>query len=202
MTLICFAGPAQSPSFKTTKNFIPNTQSARFLYFCTQPRKATKLNYMSNIAIFPGSFDPITIGHVDLIKRALPLYDKIIVAIGVNSQKKYLFSLEERLEWLREVFADEPKVEVGHFSGLTAHYARQIGARYLLRGLRNASDFDYEKTISQLNNIVGEGIETIFLISQPAYSHISSTIVREIIIGGGDATPFVPEALRERFKST
>ncbi len=104
---------------------------------------------MSNIAIFPGSFDPITIGHVDLIKRALPLYDKIIVAIGVNSQKKYLFSLEERLDWLREVFEDEPKVEVGHFSGLTAHYARQIGARYLLRGLRNASDFDYEKTISQ-----------------------------------------------------
>jgi len=152
---------------------------------------------MSNIAVFPGSFDPITVGHVDLIQRSLPLFDRIIVAIGVNSQKKYLFSLEERLHWLEEVFREEPKVEVGQFEGLTAHYARAIGARYLLRGLRNASDFDYEKTISQLNNIVGQGLETIFLISQPAYSHISSTIVREIIKGGGDASPFLPEPLRE-----
>lgn len=152
---------------------------------------------MANIAVFPGSFDPITVGHVELVQRALPLFDRIVVAIGINSQKKYLFSLEERLHWLREVFKDEPKVEVGQFEGLTAHYANQIGARYLLRGLRNASDFDYEKTISQLNTIVGDGVETIFLISQPAYSHISSTIVREIIKGGGDASPFLPEALHE-----
>ena len=109
---------------------------------------------------------------------------------------EYLFKLEERLHWLREVFQDEPKVEVGHFTGLTAHYAQQIDAHYLLRGLRNASDFDYEKTISQLNHIVGEGLETIFLISQPAYSHISSTIVREIIKGGGDARPFLPDQVR------
>jgi pantetheine-phosphate adenylyltransferase len=152
---------------------------------------------MSKIAVFPGSFDPITTGHVELVQRALPLFDRIIVAIGVNSQKKYLFSLEERLHWLEEVFKDEPKVEVGKFEGLTAHYAKEIGAKYLLRGLRNASDFDYEKTISQLNNIVGEGIETLFLISQPAYSHISSTIVREIIKGGGDARPFLPKALHK-----
>lgn len=152
---------------------------------------------MSKIAVFPGSFDPITVGHVELVQRALPLFDRIIVAIGVNSQKKYLFSLEERLHWLEQVFKDEPKVEVGQFEGLTAHYAKEIGAQYLLRGLRNASDFDYEKTISQLNNIVGEGIETLFLISQPAYSHISSTIVREIIKGGGDASPFLPEVMRK-----
>ena len=151
---------------------------------------------MTKIAVFPGSFDPITVGHVDLVKRSLPLFDKVVVAIGVNDQKKYLFKLEERLHWLREVFQEEPKVEVGHFTGLTAHYAQQIGAHYLLRGLRNASDFDYEKTISQLNHIVGEGLETIFLISQPAYSHISSTIVREIIKGGGDARPFLPEQVR------
>ena len=150
---------------------------------------------MSNIAVFPGSFDPITVGHVELVQRALPLFDHIVVAIGVNTQKKYLFSLEKRLHWLEEVFKDEPKVEVGQFEGLTAHYANTIGARYLLRGLRNASDFDYEKTISQLNTIVGGGVETFFLISQPAYSHISSTIVREIIKGGGDASPFLPEAL-------
>lgn len=147
------------------------------------------------IAVFPGSFDPITVGHVEIVKRALPLFDKIVVAVGVNANKRYLFSLERRLEWLRLVFNDEPKIEVGHFEKLTAHYCQRIGARFLLRGLRNASDFDYEKTISQLNHIVGGGIETVFLISQPEFSHISSTIVREIIVGGGDAQPFVPPGL-------
>jgi len=147
------------------------------------------------IAVFPGSFDPITIGHVDLVRRALPLFDKIIVAIGINAQKKYLFPLDQRLEWLRVVFAEEPKVEVDSFERLTADYCKRIGANYLLRGLRNASDFDYEKTISQLNHIVGDGLETIFLIAQPGYSHISSTIVREIIKGGGDASPFLPESV-------
>ncbi len=146
-------------------------------------------------AVFPGSFDPITRGHVELVKRAVPLFDRIVVAVGVNSQKSHLFDLEQRMEWLREVFADEPRVSVDSFEGLTAHFCKRIGARYLLRGLRNASDFDYEKTISQLNEIVGEGLETIFLISQPAYSHISSTIVREIIKGGGNASPFLPEGL-------
>lgn len=148
------------------------------------------------IAVFPGSFDPITSGHVDLVKRAVPLFDKIVVAMGINSQKKYLFSEKQRLDWLEHVFADEPKIEVGHFEKLTAHYCQEIGAKYLLRGLRNASDFDYEKTISQLNQIVGDGLETVFLISNPAFSHISSTIVREIIKGGGDATPFLPEGLK------
>ena len=149
------------------------------------------------IAVFPGSFDPITSGHVDLVKRAIPLFDKIIVAIGVNTTKKYLFTLEQRLNWLEKVFEHEPKVTVSHYENLTAHYCLKIKANFLLRGLRNASDFDYEKTISQLNNIVGHGIETIFLISQPAYSHISSTIVREIIIGGGDVNPFLPKELHD-----
>jgi pantetheine-phosphate adenylyltransferase len=144
------------------------------------------------IAVFPGSFDPITVGHVDLVRRALPLFDKIIVAVGINSTKKYLFPLEQRMEWLRQVFAKYPQISVDSFENLTAHYCQRIGARYLLRGLRNASDFDYEKTISQLNHIVGDGIETVFLISQPEFSHISSTIVREIIVGGADATPFIP----------
>jgi len=148
------------------------------------------------IAVFPGSFDPITVGHVDLVKRAMPLFDKIIVAVGVNSIKKYLFPLDQRLEWPRQVFAAYPNVEVDYFENLTAHYCQRIGARYLLRGLRNASDFDYEKTISQLNHIVGDGIETVFLISQPEFSHISSTIVREIIVGGADATPFIPKEIQ------
>lgn len=147
------------------------------------------------IAVFPGSFDPITIGHETLVRRAMPLFDKIIVAIGINSTKKGLFPIETRTRWLRAVFADYPQVEVDTFEKLTAHYCRRVGARYLLRGLRNASDFDYEKTISQLNHIVGDGIETVFLIAQPEESHISSTIVREIITGGGDASPFLPKAV-------
>ena len=144
------------------------------------------------VAVFPGSFDPITSGHVDIVQRAVPLFDKIIVAIGENAQKKYLFTLDQRLAWLRDVFASEPKVEIRYYHGLTAHFCREIEANYMIRGLRNASDFDYEKTISQLNSIVVENLETVFLISRPNYSHISSTIVREIIKGGGDATAFLP----------
>jgi pantetheine-phosphate adenylyltransferase len=148
------------------------------------------------ICVFPGSFDPITSGHVDLVKRALPLFDKIIIAIGINAQKKYLFSLEQRQEWIKEVFKDEPKVSVDTFENLTADYCKRVEAAWILRGLRNASDFDYEKTISQLNFIVGKGVETLFLISQPAFSHVSSTIVREIIKGGGDASPFLPKEIK------
>ena len=147
------------------------------------------------IAVFPGSFDPITVGHVQIVKRALPLFDKIIIAVGVNSQKKYLYSLEERLAGIARVFSDEPNVEVDKHEGLTAHYCIKKNAGYLLRGLRNASDFDYEKQLSQMNQIIGEGVETVFLISQPEYSHISSTLVREVIKGGGDASAFLPKKL-------
>lgn len=147
-------------------------------------------------AVFPGSFDPFTKGHEELVKRAIPLFDKIVIAIGENSQKKYLFSLEQRMKWINEVFKNSPSVEVDKYEGLTAHFCQKIKADYLLRGLRNASDFDYEKTISQLNAMVGDGLETIFLISEPQYSHFSSTIVREIIKGGGDATPFLPESIK------
>ncbi len=145
------------------------------------------------IAVFPGSFDPITVGHVDIVRRAAPLFDKVVVAIGVNSQKKYLNSLEQRVAWLESVFSEDDNIEVDTYENLTAHFCNKIGAKYLVRGLRNASDFDYEKTISQLNQIVGEGLETVFFISQPQFSHISSTIVREIIKGGGDASSFVPD---------
>ena len=148
------------------------------------------------IAVFPGSFDPITIGHVDLVKRAIPLFDKIIIAVGLNSKKKYLFSLEKRLDWLHDVFKDDDTVNIDYFEGLTVHFCKKVNARYVIRGLRNASDFDYEKTISQLNNNLGDGLETIFLISKPEYSHISSTIVREIIKGKGDASQFLPKEIK------
>ena len=117
------------------------------------------------IAVFPGSFDPITTGHLDIVQRALPLFDKIIMSIGVNSVKKTLFDLDQRMEWLNQVFKNYDKVDVGTFEGLTVHYCEKVGAKYLIRGLRNGSDFDYEKTISQLNNIVGDDIETVFFLS-------------------------------------
>ena len=148
------------------------------------------------IIVFPGSFDPITTGHVDLVRRALPLFDKVIIAIGINSQKQTLFSLEERKTWIENVFSDDDRVSVDVFEGLTVHFCQKVNAHYLLRGLRNASDFDYEKTISQLNQIVGDNVETLFFISKPEFSHISSTIVREIIKGGGNAKPFLPEGVQ------
>lgn len=147
-------------------------------------------------AVFPGSFDPITTGHVDLVKRALSLFDEIIIAIGVNSQKQTLFSVDNRKKWIEKVFEGEPKIKVDVFEGLTVHFCKKVDAHYLLRGLRNASDFDYEKTISQLNHIVGEDVETLFLISKPEFSHISSTIVREIIKGKGNARPFLPDGVQ------
>lgn len=154
---------------------------------------------MEKICVFPGSFDPITKGHEDLVRRAIPLFDKIYVAVGVNSSKKTLFSLDQRTSWLQDVFREADNVIVDHFEGLTVEYCRKIKARYLLRGLRNASDFDYEKTISQLNYIVGEGIETLFFIAHPEYNHISSTIVREIIRGKGDVKAFLPDAIHGDF---
>lgn len=144
------------------------------------------------IAVFPGSFDPITIGHVDIVKRSIPLFDKIIVAIGVNTQKKYLFSLEKRTEWIKEVFKDYPTIEVSSYIGLTINYCKEIGAQYLLRGIRSASDFEYEKTIAHLNHTMESEIETILMLSASEYSSISSTIVREIILGKGDVSKFVP----------
>jgi pantetheine-phosphate adenylyltransferase len=114
----------------------------------------------------------------------------------MNSQKSALFPLEQRIEWIHDVFTDEPKVTIDTFEKLTAEYCKKVSAHWILRGLRNASDFDYEKTISQLNFIIGEGVETFFLISQPQFSHISSTIVREIIKGGGDASPFLPKEVK------
>lgn len=145
------------------------------------------------LAVFPGSFDPITNGHIDLVERAVPLFDKIIVSVGINNQKTALFSLEQRMTWLKKSFENYPTISIDTFEGLTVNYCKKIGANFLLRGLRQSSDFDYEKTISQLNHIIGDKIETIFLISKPEYSHISSTIVREIIKGHGDVSKFVPE---------
>lgn len=148
---------------------------------------------MNKIAIFPGSFDPITLGHVDIVKRALPLFDEIIISIGINTQKKYLFPLEQRIAWIQDVFKNEPKVKVESYTGLTVNFCKQRGVKYILRGIRSAADFEYEKTIAQLNSMMMPEIETFLILSSPELSAISSTIVREIIIGNGDTDKFLPK---------
>lgn len=144
------------------------------------------------VALFPGSFDPITVGHVDIIRRALPIFDKIIIGVGTNSEKKALFSLEKRMDWIQRIFQREPKIEIVHFQGLTAEYCVHFNIQHIIRGIRNAADFDYEKTISQINYTIGNKVDTLFFISLPEYGHISSTLVREIIKGKGDVSYFVP----------
>lgn len=147
---------------------------------------------MANKAVFPGTFDPITIGHVDVVNRNINLFDEIIVAIGNNSSKKYLFSLEQRLKWIREVFKNQPKVTVTSYEGLTVDFCIQHDAHYILRGIRSVSDFDYEKQIAQMNTAMYPNIDSLFVISRPEHSAISSTIVRDIIRNGGDYKQFVP----------
>lgn len=144
------------------------------------------------IAVCPGSFDPITIGHVDIIKRAIPLFDQIIVALGFNQQKKYLFKEEQRIQFINDIFIKEDKVTCDVYKGLTVNFCKSVNAQFLIRGLRSSADFEYEKGIALLNQSLSE-IETIFLISRPQYSHISSSIVREIIVNEGDARQFLPD---------
>ena len=153
------------------------------------------------IAVFPGSFDPITTGHVDIVLRALPLFDEVIVAIGENSQKKTLYTLEQRLSWVKRVFKAYPLIKVDSFSGLTVNFCKEKGADYIIRGIRSASDFDYEKTIAHLNNAMFPEIETILILSKPELSFISSTIVREIIRGKGKVDKFVPAEILEEMVS-
>lgn len=150
---------------------------------------------MNKIAVFPGSFDPITKGHESIVLRTLPLFDEIIVAIGVNSTKKYLFDLERRVEMVKTVFKNEPKVRVDSFEGLTVDYCKQHNANYILRGLRTSADFEFERSIAMINKTMLQDLETIFILTTPELSAINSTIVRDIYRNGGDVSPFVPEGL-------
>jgi pantetheine-phosphate adenylyltransferase len=151
---------------------------------------------MMKIALFPGSFDPLTKGHVEIITKGLSVFDKVIVAIGRNSQKKYLFDIEIRKQWIEDVFKDFPAVEVMIYEGLTIDFCQKIGANYLLRGLRSCSDFEYEKGIAFANKEMNPQIETVFLLSSPATFNISSTIVRDIIVNKGDYSHFVPKEIK------
>lgn len=147
-------------------------------------------------AVFPGTFDPITLGHLDIINRALPLFEHITIAIGVNAAKQTMFSLEERIAFIEKTFKDNPKISVKSYSGLTATFCRQEGADIILRGLRNSSDFNYEQPIAQTNHQMAQ-VDSIFLISSPGVSNISSSIVRDIMRSSGDYSQLVPAAVKK-----
>src|SRR5664280_1574496 len=150
---------------------------------------------MKKIAVFPGSFDPFTIGHEAIILRALSLFDEIIVAVGANVMKKNFYSLETRKKMINKVFEDEPRVRVDHYDGLTVDFCKKNGAGYLLRGLRTSADFEFERAIGQVNRSLAPDIETVFLLTVPEHSFINSTIVRDIIKSRGNASKFVPAAI-------
>jgi pantetheine-phosphate adenylyltransferase len=150
---------------------------------------------MQRICLFPGTFDPVTLGHIDIINRALPLFDKIYVGIGINSSKNPMFSAEQRMEWFNEIYKDESKVASVVYEGLTIQYCKEINAHFILRGIRFVSDFEYEKTIADANRTLDKSIETIFLTGEPKYTSVASTIVRDILRNGGNASPFLPQAV-------
>lgn len=145
-------------------------------------------------AIFPGSFDPITLGHYDIIERGVTLFDEVIVAIGVNSAKKYMFSLEERMAFIKEAFKHEPKIKVVSYEGLTVDFCQSLDIEFILRGLRNPADFEFEKAIAHTNRDLAP-IETVFLLTAAKTSYISSSIVREVMRHNGDYTKLVPKSV-------
>ncbi len=145
------------------------------------------------IALFPGSFDPVTKAHVDIVKRSVGLFDKVYIGIGDNSSKKGLLTIEKREQMLRAVFETEPKIHIVAYDGLTVDFCKSIGATFMIRGIRTVSDFEYEKAIAQMNHSLAPDIESIFIVSKPGYSSISSTIVREILRYNGDVTQFIPK---------
>ena len=156
---------------------------------------------MKRICLFPGTFDPVTLGHVDIITRALPLFDKIVVGIGANFSKTPMFSPEQRRVWIKEIFDKDSGVEGAVYDGLTVDFCRKIGAKFILRGIRYVSDFEYEKTIADANRTLDTSIVTIFLTGEPKYTSVASTIVRDIIRNGGDATPFLPDIVARSIKT-
>jgi len=150
---------------------------------------------MSKIAIFPGSFSPFTIGHQSIVDRALPLFNKIVISIGINSEKPQYFSIDERMQWIKDVYNNNPKIDVKQYKGLTVDFCKKENANYILRGLRDSHDFKFEKNIAHMNKELNPNIETIFIITPPKISHISSSIIRDIIKNGGDVSKFIPKEI-------
>jgi pantetheine-phosphate adenylyltransferase len=150
-----------------------------------------------NRAVFPGSFDPLTLGHMDIINRAIPLFNELIIAIGTNAEKKYMFSLEERRKFIDKTFTNNSKIKIDTYQGLTIDYCKKVKSKYILRGLRNPADFEFEKAIAQTNRKLSD-IETVFLLTSADNSYISSSIVRDIIRNNGDVSLLVPPAVLEK----
>ncbi len=155
---------------------------------------------MSRVALFPGTFDPITIGHLDIIHRSLPLFDKLVIGIGRNANKTAMFSEEQRLKWIQDIFRDNDQVSAIVYEGLTVDCCKRIDARFILRGIRYVSDFEYEKAIADMNRSLAKDIETVFLTCLPQYTSVASTLVRDVIRNGGDASQFLPETVLQSLK--
>jgi pantetheine-phosphate adenylyltransferase len=155
---------------------------------------------MPHIALFPGTFDPITIGHLDIIQRALPLFDKLVIGIGRNANKEAMFSEEKRLGWIREIYKGNQKIDAVIYEGLTIGCCRKVGANFILRGIRYVNDFEYEKAIADMNRSLDPKIETVFLTCLPQYTSVASTLVRDVLRNGGDALQFLPEVVAKSIK--
>jgi pantetheine-phosphate adenylyltransferase len=156
---------------------------------------------MQRIGLFPGTFDPITIGHLDIINRSLPLFDKLYIGIGRNANKVPMFSEEQRLNWIKQIYKNNPKVDAVVYEGLTVRACQEVGAHFILRGIRYVNDFEYEKAIADMNRSLDKNIETIFLTCLPQYTSVASTLVRDVIKNGGDALQFLPEVVALSLRS-
>jgi pantetheine-phosphate adenylyltransferase len=155
---------------------------------------------MTRTCLFPGTFDPVTLGHTDIIDRALPLFDKLVIGIGRNINKVPMFSEQQRLQWLRDIYKDNPKVEAVVYDGLTVDCCKQVGANFILRGIRYVNDFEYEKAIADMNRSLEDDIETIFLTCLPQFTSVASTLVRDVLKNGGNVTQFLPAVVNETIK--
>ena len=151
---------------------------------------------MSKIAVFPGSFDPITLGHVAVIKRAIPLFDQLLIAIGDNADKKHMFTVEQRKKWIQNVFVNEPKISIEVYDGLTVEFCKKMNAHFILRGLRTSADFEFERSIAQVNRKLAPEVDTLFILTETKYTPITSSIVRDVIRNGGDVSEFVPKEIK------
>lgn len=153
------------------------------------------------VCLFPGTFDPITLGHTDIINRALPLFDKVVIGIGRNANKTPMFSEEQRLNWIKELYLGEPKVDAVVYEGLTVECCKRVGANFILRGIRYVNDFEYEKAIADMNRSINGHIETVFLTCLPQYTSVASTLVRDVLKNGGDVSQFLPAVVNESIKN-
>ena len=150
---------------------------------------------MKKICLFPGTFDPVTLGHTDIIDRALPLFDKLVIGIGRNINKMPMFSEEQRINWIKEIYSYEPRIEVVGYDGLTVECCKNVGANFILRGIRYVNDFEYEKAIADMNRSLEHNVETIFLTCLPKYTSVASTLIRDVMRNGGEVSQFLPDVV-------